>query len=181
MPLTPAWIPAAGALPWRRRRVLWQIALSTDPATTTGHGPKAPEPGRNGRSPRVREVLEETGFPRAARPHLPSSDTPSADQSVTPTPKQCRYWAARLSVVTERHARDRRRHLLEVPEAFDPGLSYPRDHDQLRALEQADREGTLTRGPWSFSGNARSRSRSAWRTPTRFDRLNPRGREPPRR
>ena len=56
-------------------------------------------------------------------------------------------------------------------------LSYARDHDQLRALEQADRAGTLTTWPLVIVRHARSRSRSTWPDADPLRPLNPRGRE----
>jgi len=171
-------IPAAGALPWRRRRGALQIALVHRPRYDDWAWSKGKlEPGEEWPVAAVREVFEETGFHvRLGRP-LPSSEYAVSDQSGDSTPKQCRYWAAEV-VGGDGALRNEIDDVtwLELPDALSR-LSYPRDHDQLRALEQADLEGTLSTWPLVILRHARSRSRSAWPNPDPLRPLNPRGRE----
>jgi len=128
----------------------------------------------------VREVFEETGFHVHLGRPLPTSEyaVPGAAdrQADGPTTKVCRYWAAEVvggdgTLVNE---------IDEVAWLDVPGaaarLSYPRDHDQLRALEEADRAGTLTTWPLVILRHARSRSRSSWPEADPLRPLNPRGR-----
>jgi 8-oxo-dGTP diphosphatase len=56
-------------------------------------------------------------------------------------------------------------------------LNYPRDHEQLQALERADRGGTLTTWPLVIIRHAKSRSRSTWHGADPLRPLNARGRD----
>lgn len=124
----------------------------------------------------VREAFEETGFQvRLGRP-LPGSEYSLPDQAGQPMTKQCRYWAAEVvggdgSLVNEIDEVA----WLDLPAAA-ARLSYTRDHDQLHALEEADRSGTLTTWPLVVIRHARSRSRSSWANADPLRPLNPRGR-----
>jgi phosphohistidine phosphatase SixA/ADP-ribose pyrophosphatase YjhB (NUDIX family) len=125
----------------------------------------------------VREVFEETGFHVRLGRTLPTSEYAVPDQAGQPTTKECRYWAAEVvggdgALVNEIDEVD----WLDVPAAA-ARLSYARDHDQLRALEEADRVGTLTTWPLVAIRHARSRPRSSWSKADPLRPLNPRGRE----
>jgi 8-oxo-dGTP diphosphatase len=125
----------------------------------------------------VREVFEETGFHVRLGRTLPTSEYAVPDQEGQPTTKECRYWAAEVvggdgALVNEIDEVD----WLDVPAAA-ARLSYARDHDQLRALEEADRVGTLTTWPLVVIRHARSRPRSSWSKADPLRPLNPRGRE----
>jgi 8-oxo-dGTP diphosphatase len=171
-------IPAAGALPWRRRRGTLQVALVHRPRYDDWAWAKGKlEPGEEWPVAAVREVFEETGLHvRLGRP-LPTSEYTLVDHAGQPTTKRVRYWAAEVSggdgtLVNEIDEVA----WLDVEDAKDR-LSYARDHDQLRALIQADASGTLTSWPLILVRHARSRSRSKW---VRADPLRPlcaRGRE----
>ena len=171
-------IPAAGALPWRRRRGALEIALVHRPRYDDWAWSKGKlEPGEEWPVAAVREVFEETGFHVRLGRTLPSSEYAVPDQGGLSTTKKCRYWAAEVV------GGDGALHneiddvaWLDVPTAMTR-LSYPRDHDQLRALERADREGTLTTWPLVMVRHARSRSRPAWPNADPLRPLNPRGRE----
>jgi 8-oxo-dGTP diphosphatase len=171
-------IPAAGALPWRRRRGDLQIALVHRPRYDDWAWAKGKlEPGEEWPGAAVREVFEETGFHVRLGRTLPSSEYAVPDQGGQSTTKECRYWAAEV-VGGDGALRNEIDDVawLDVPAAMTR-LSYPRDHDQLRALEKADREGTLTTWPLIIVRHARSRSRSTWPTADPLRPLNPRGRE----
>lgn len=126
----------------------------------------------------VREVFEETGFHVRLGRTLPTSEyaiPDPADQAGAPTTKECRYWAAEVvggdgALVNEIDEVA----WLDVPTAA-ARLSYARDHDQLQALEQADRAGTLTTWPLVIIRHAKSRSRTAWSKADPLRPLNPRG------
>jgi 8-oxo-dGTP diphosphatase len=125
----------------------------------------------------VRELFEETGFHVRLGRTLPTSEYTVPDQAGHSTTKACRYWAAEVvggdgAVVNEIDEVA----WLDVPAAA-ARLSYGRDHDQLRALEQADRAGTLTTWPLVIIRHARSRPRSTWPNADPLRPLNPRGRE----
>jgi 8-oxo-(d)GTP phosphatase len=177
-------ITAAGALPWRRRRGALQVALVHRPRYDDWSWAKGKlEPAEEWPSAAVREVFEETGFHVHLGRTLPTSEytiADSADRSDPagqPTTKVCRYWAAEVvggdgTLVHEIDAVI----WLDVPDAI-ARLSYPRDHDQLRALVRADRAGTLTTWPLVIVRHGRSRSRSAWHDADPLRPLNSRGRE----
>jgi broad specificity phosphatase PhoE/ADP-ribose pyrophosphatase YjhB (NUDIX family) len=125
----------------------------------------------------VREVFEETGFHVRLGRTLPTSEYTVRDQAGNPTTKECRYWAAEVIggdgvLVNEIDEVA----WLEIPAAMTR-LSYARDHDQLRALERADRAGILTTWPLLMVRHAKSRSRSGWDKADPLRPLNPRGRE----
>jgi 8-oxo-(d)GTP phosphatase len=171
-------IAAAGALPWRRRRGALEIALVHRPRYDDWAWSKGKlEPGEEWPVAAVREVLEETGFHVRLGRTLPSSEYAVPDQCGRSTTKVCRYWAAEV-VGGDGALRNEIDDVawLDVPTAMTR-LSYPRDHDQLGALERADHEGTLTTWPLVLVRHARSRSRTAWPNPDPLRPLNPRGRE----
>jgi 8-oxo-dGTP pyrophosphatase MutT (NUDIX family)/phosphohistidine phosphatase SixA len=129
----------------------------------------------------VREVFEETGYHVHLGRRLPSSQYPVTDPAnpagpdSSQTTKVCRYWAAEVvggdgTLVNEIDEVA----WLDVPHAA-ARLSYPRDHDQLLAIERADRGGTLTTWPLVIVRHAKSRSRSAWPDADALRPLNPRG------
>jgi 8-oxo-dGTP diphosphatase len=134
------------------------------------------EPGEEWPVAAVREVFEETGFHVRLGRTLPTSEYTIADQAGASTTKVCRYWAAEVvggdgALVNEIDEVV----WLDVLTAM-ARLSYPRDHDQLRALEEADGAGTLTTWPLVMVRHARSRSRSTWPNADPLRPLNPRGR-----
>jgi len=170
-------IPAAGALPWRRRRGELQVALVHRPRYDDWSWAKGKlEPGEEWAAAAVREVFEETGFHvRLGRP-LPSSRFPVLGHAGQPATKEVRYWAAEVvggdgSLVNE---------IDQVTwldaAAATARLSYTRDNDQLRALVRADRDGTLTTWPLVIVRHARARSRSSWSDADPLRPLDSRGR-----
>jgi phosphohistidine phosphatase SixA len=128
----------------------------------------------------VREVFEETGLHVRLGRRLPTSvyTVPDpADPAGERKNKECRYWAAEVvgGDGTLVHEIDEVV-WLDVPAAA-ARLSYARDHDQLRALERADRAGTLTTWPLVIVRHASSRSRSDWAEADSSRPLNLRGKE----
>jgi 8-oxo-(d)GTP phosphatase len=171
-------IRAAGALPWRRRGGVLQVAMVHRPKYGDWAWSKGKvDPGEDWPTAAVRELFEETGFHVRLGRTLPTSEYTVQDPTDQPTTKQCRYWAAEVvggdgAVVNEIDEVA----WLDVP-AATARLSYAHDHDQLHALERADRAATLTTWPLVIIRHARSRSRSTWRDADPLRPLNSRGRE----
>jgi 8-oxo-dGTP diphosphatase len=171
-------ITAAGALPWRRRRGALQVALVHRPRYDDWSWAKGKlKPGEEWPVAAVREVFEETGYHVHLGCTLPTSEYTITDHAGQPQSKQCRYWAAEVvggdgTLVNEIDEVA----WLDVADA-SARLSYPRDHDQLHALVEADFAGTLTTWPLVIVRHAKSRSRSSWPDPDPLRPLNSRGRE----
>jgi 8-oxo-dGTP diphosphatase len=171
-------IAAAGALPWRRRRGKLQVALVHRPRYDDWSWAKGKlDPGEEWPVAAVREVFEETGLQvRLGRP-LPVSLYSVADASGRREPKEVRYWAAEViggdgSLLHE---------IDEVVwldvEAGAELLSYDRDREQLVALIQAYRAGTLTSWPLVIVRHANAYPRSTWSEPDPLRPLDDLGRE----
>jgi 8-oxo-(d)GTP phosphatase len=171
-------IPAAGAIPWRRRRGALQVALVHRPRYGDWAWAKGKlEPGEEWAVAAVREVFEETGFHVRLGRTLPTSEYTLLDHAGQPTTKQVRYWSAEVvggdgTLINEIDEVA----WLEVAEAT-ARLSYACDQDQLSALVRADRSGTLTTWPLVIVRHAKSRSRSTWPDADPLRPLNGRGRE----
>jgi len=171
-------IPAAGALPWRRRRGALQVAMVHRPRYDDWAWAKGKlEPTEEWPVAAAREVLEETGFHVRLGRTLPTSEYEATNQAGQPTTKACRYWAAEVTggdgtLVNEIDEVT----WLDVPAAA-ARLSYPRDHEQLQALERADRAGTLATWPLILIRHAKSHPRSTWHDADPLRPLNARGRD----
>ena len=169
-------IRAAGALPWRRRRGALQVALVHRPRYDDWAWAKGKlESAEEWPVAAVREVFEETGFHVHLGRTLPISEYAIPDQAGAPTTKVCRYWAAEVvgGDGTLVHEIDEVA-WLDVADA-SARLTYPRDHDQLHALVDADQAGTLTTWPLVIVRHAKSRSRMAWPDADPLRPLNTRG------
>ena len=192
-------IAAAGALPWRRRRGQLQVVLVHRPRYDDWSWAKGKlDPGEEWPVAAVREVFEETGLHvRLGRP-LPTSryavlsgsghpetggsqpedgGGQSEDGGGQSEAKEVRYWAAEVvggegTLVNEIDEIV----WLDVDAATDR-LSYERDRDQLRALVQADRNGTLTTWPLVIVRHAHACPRSTWAEADPLRPLDARGRE----
>lgn len=154
---------AAGALPWRRRKGALEVALVHRPRYDDWSWAKGKlDPGEEWPVAAVREVFEETGLHvRLGRP-LPSAWYSVSDDTGQPGPKEVRYWAAEVvgGEGTLLHEIDEVV-WLDVDAAMDR-LSYDRDRDQLHALVEADRSGTLTTWPLIIVRHAESLHRATW-------------------
>ncbi len=171
-------VPAAGALPWRRRSAQLEVALVHRPRYDDWSWAKG-KLDRDEEWPvaAVREVFEETGLHvRLGRP-LPSSEYPVLDSAGLAATKQVRYWSAEVvggdgTLVNE---------IDEVVwldvEAAAARLTYARDRDQLRALVRADHSWALATWPLVIVRHAKSLPRSTWSGADTLRPLDARGRE----
>jgi len=171
-------IEAAGALPWRRRHGHLQVVMVHRPRYDDWSWAKGKlDPGEEWPVAAGREVFEETGLHvRLGRP-LPTSRYAALDEGGQPEPKEVRYWAAEVvggdgTLVNEIDEIA----WLDVDTATDR-LTYDRDRDQLRALVQADRDGTLTTWPLAIVRHAHACARSTWTEADPLRPLDARGRE----
>ena len=171
-------IEAAGALPWRHRRGRLEVVIVHRPRYDDWSWAKGKlDPGEEWPVAAVREVFEETGLHvRLGRP-LPGSRYAVSNESGQPEPKEVRYWAAEVvggagALVNEIDEIA----WLDVDDATDR-LTYDRDRDQLRALAQADRDGTLTTWPMVIVRHAHACPRSTWTQADPLRPLDARGRE----
>jgi 8-oxo-dGTP diphosphatase len=170
-------IRAAGALPWRREGGQLEVALVHRPRYDDWSWPKGKlDPDEEAPVAAFREVLEETGLlVRLGRP-LPPSEYPVLGQSGHPEVKQVRYWAATV-VSGEGKLVNEIDDVVWLDDlAATTRLSNPRDQDQLRALVQADHDGTLETWPLILIRHAHARPRSAWHKDDPLRPLNARGR-----
>jgi 8-oxo-(d)GTP phosphatase len=156
-------IPAAGTVPWRRRRGQLQVALVHRPKYDDWSWTKGKlDPGEDWPVAAVRETLEETSLEVSLGRPLPGAAYTVLDDAGQPGTKEVRYWAAestgRGGPLTNEIDEVR---WLDVATAFDR-LDYARDRDQLRAVVRADTTGTLTTWPLTLVRHARARSRGSW-------------------
>jgi len=156
-------IPAAGTLPWRKRRGLLEVLLVHRPRYDDWSWAKGKlDPGEDWPVAAVRETQEETGLEvRLGRP-LPGATYPVQDRSGQRSTKHVRYWAAEVTGGTGELENE-----VDVVTWLDADtalgrLDYPRDRDQLEALAKADATGSLTTWPIALVRHARARSRSSW-------------------
>ena len=171
-------IPAAGALPWRRRNGQLEVALVHRPRYDDWSWPKGKlDQGEEWPVAAAREAWEETGFhARLGRP-LPSAKYIVEDRTGQEAIKVVRYWAAEMvdgegKLVNE---------IDEVAWLDVAGatarLSYPRDLEQLRALVRADHAWTLATWPLVFVRHANAEDRSTWKDTDPVRPLDALGRE----
>jgi 8-oxo-(d)GTP phosphatase len=156
-------IPAAGTVPWRRRRGQLEVALVHRPKYDDWSWAKGKlDPGEPWPVAAVRETLEETSLEvRLGRP-LPPAEYTVLDSAGQPVVKEVRYWAAEANREAGPLANEIDEvRWLDVVSASDR-LDYARDRDQLRALVRAAKEGTLTTWPLALVRHAQARSRGSW-------------------
>ncbi len=156
-------IPAAGTIPWRRRRGELQVALVHRPKYDDWSWPKGKlDPGEDWPVAAVRETLEETSLPVSLGQPLPPAAYTVLDREGQPVTKEVRYWSAE-SVGRGGPLRNEIDEVcwLGVADA-DLRLDYARDRDQLRALVRADQLGRLTTWPLAIIRHAHARPRSSW-------------------
>jgi phosphohistidine phosphatase SixA/8-oxo-dGTP pyrophosphatase MutT (NUDIX family) len=164
-------IPAAGTVPWRRRRGQLEVALVHRPKYDDWSWAKGKlDPGEEWPVAAVRETHEETALSvRLGRP-LPGAEYTVLDSAGQPGTKEVRYWAAEATSPAgslENEIDEVR--WLDVIAASDR-LDYARDRDQLRAVVRADNAGTLTTWPLALVRHAHAVGRGAW---TGEDHLRP--------
>jgi 8-oxo-dGTP diphosphatase len=165
-------IPAAGTVPWRRRRGQLQVALVHRPKYDDWAWAKGKlDPGEDWAVAAVRETHEETALEvRLGRP-LPCAAYTVLDRDGEPATKEVRYWAAEVVDGDGRLVNEVDEvRWLEVAAAHDL-LDYARDRDQLRALVRADAAGALATWPLALVRHAKAFPRSQWKDPD--DQLRP--------
>ena len=164
-------IPAAGTIPWRRRRGQLEVALVHRPKYDDWSWAKGKlDPGEAWPVAAVRETEEETSLEVGLGRPLPTAEYTVLDAAGTPATKTVRYWAAEAT----RPPGELRNEIdevrwLDVVSASDR-LDYARDRDQLRALVRADKAGTLTTWPLVLVRHAHAVGRGSW---SGDDRLRP--------
>jgi 8-oxo-dGTP diphosphatase len=156
-------IPAAGTIPWRRRRGQLEVALVHRPKYDDWSWAKGKlDPGEEWPVAAVRETHEETALSVGLGRPLPGAEYTVLDGTGQPATKEVRYWAAEATSPAgplENEIDEVR--WLDVVAASDR-LDYARDRDQLRALVRADNAGTLTTWPLALVRHAHAVGRNAW-------------------
>ena len=164
MPFSTAVVPAAGTIPWRRRRGTLEVALVHRPKYDDWSWPKGKvDPGEEWAVTAARETLEETGLEVDLGIPLPPASYTVLDRTGQPATKQVRYWAAEVvggsgRLVNEIDAVA----WLDVIEA-DIRLDYARDRDQLRAVVRADTARSLSTWPLFLVRHTLAVHRKDWK------------------
>lgn len=169
-------VPAAGTIPWRRRRGELQVALVHRPKYDDWSWAKGKlDPDEAPPVAAARETLEETGLEvRLGRP-LPCAAYTVLGKDGEPAMKEVRYWAAEVTGgdgVLDNEIDEVR--WLDVAAASDL-LDYDRDREQLRALVRADNDGALTTWPLVLLRHAKALPRSQWKDDDQLRPLDRRG------
>lgn len=152
-------VPAAGAVLWRRDGDQLQVALVHRPKYDDWSWAKGKlDPGESWVEAAAREVLEETGFrPRLGIPLPPSRYSMQRGQL-----KEIHYWAAEVMGGTG----DLENEIDEVawltPTQAHQRFSYVRDAQQLEAVLDAERQGSLQTWPLVVIRHAESVARKEW-------------------
>ena len=171
-------VPAAGTLPWRRRRGQLEVALVHRPKYDDWSWAKGKlDAGEDWPAAAARETLEETSIPvRLGRP-LPPAEYTVLDGDGQPATKEVRYWAAEAleeaGPLTNEVDEVR---WLDVVSASDR-LDYSRDREQLRALVRAEQAGTLGTWPLVLVRHAHAVGRGSWSEDDQLRPLDEVGRE----
>lgn len=156
-------IPAAGTIPWRRRRGQLEVALVHRPKYGDWSWAKGKlDPDESWPVAAVRETDEETALEVTLGRPLPGAEYTVLDGSGEPATKEVRYWAAEASKPAGRLSNEVDEvRWLDVVAASDR-LDYARDRDQLRAIVRADKAGTLTTWPLVIVRHATAVGRGSW-------------------
>jgi 8-oxo-(d)GTP phosphatase len=169
-------IPAAGTIPWRRRRGELQVALVHRPKYDDWSWAKGKlDTDEEWPVAAVRETHEETALEvRLGRP-LPGASYTVLDRDGEPVTKEVRYWAAEVTGGGGPLANEIDEvRWLDVASASDR-LDYARDREQLRALVRADNAGALTTWPLVLARHAKALPRSGWKDDDQLRPLDGRG------
>jgi 8-oxo-(d)GTP phosphatase len=156
-------IPAAGTIPWRRRRGQLEVALVHRPKYDDWSWAKGKlDPDEPWPVAAVRETLEETALHVNLGRPLPPAEYYVLDGDGQPVVKEVRYWAAEATRDAGPLANEIDEvRWLDVVGASDR-LDYARDRDQLRAIVRADKEGALTTWPLALVRHAQAKGRGSW-------------------
>jgi 8-oxo-dGTP diphosphatase len=171
-------IPAAGTLPWRRRRGRLEVALVHRPKYDDWSWAKGKlDPGEPWPVAAVRETVEETSLDVGLGRPLPGASYTVLDGDGQPATKEVRYWAAEATRPAGPLANEVDEvRWLDVVAASDR-LDYARDREQLRALVRADTAGTLTTWPLALVRHAHAVGRGSWSGEDPLRPLSPAGRD----
>ncbi len=169
-------VPAAGTVPWRRRRGHLEVALVHRPKYDDWSWAKGKlDPGEEWPVAATRETAEETGLDVHLGMPLPAASYTVLDRTGVPATKQVRYWAAEVVGGEGRLVNEIDEVAwLDVLTAHDK-LDYARDRDQLRAVVRADAAGRLTTWPLAVVRHAKARARGSWSPPDPERPLDERG------
>ncbi len=171
-------IPAAGTVPWRRRRGQLEVALVHRPKYDDWSWAKGKlDPDEDWPVAAVRETREETALAVGLGRPLPGAEYTVLDGTGQPATKEVRYWAAEATSPggpLENEIDEVR--WLDVVAASDR-LDYARDRDQLRALVRADKAGTLTTWPLALVRHAHAVGRGSWEEDDQLRPLDATGQE----
>jgi 8-oxo-dGTP pyrophosphatase MutT (NUDIX family)/phosphohistidine phosphatase SixA len=175
-PIPPA-TPAAGALPWRRRGGVLQVAMVHRPRYDDWSWAKGKlDDGEEWPAAAVREVAEETGYDVHLGRPLPTSTYPIGSLSGLAT-KEVRYWAAEVIGGSGKLVNEIDDVAWLSAEEAALRLDYARDKEQLRALVQAADGDELTTWPLAVVRHAKANPRGSWEGPDPLRPLDARGQE----
>jgi 8-oxo-(d)GTP phosphatase len=169
--------PAAGALPWRRRNGVLEVAMVHRPRYDDWSWAKGKlDAGEEWPVAAAREAAEETGYQVCLGRPLPTSTYPVGSLNGLAT-KEVRYWAAEVVGGTGEleHEIDEVAWLTAEEAALR--LDYARDQEQLRALVQADEAEELNTWPLAIVRHAKAHPRGSWVGPDPLRTLDQRGRD----
>ena len=161
--IAPPATPAAGAVPWRRRKGVLQVAMVHRPRYDDWSWSKGKlDAGEEWPVAAVREVAEETGLlVHLGRP-LPTATYPIGSLGGLAT-KEVRYWAAEVVGGTGELVNEIDEVAWLAPDEAVSRLDYARDREQLRALVQADEDDALTTWPIAVVRHAKATPRGSWK------------------
>lgn len=175
MEIAPPATPAAGALPWRRRKGVLQVAMVHRPRYDDWSWAKGKlDTDEEWPVAAVREVAEETGYQVHLGRPLPTSTYPVGSLSGLAT-KEVRYWAAEVVGGSGKLVNEIDQVAWLAPDEAAIRLDYARDREQLRALVQADDEDQLTTWPLVVVRHAKANPRGSWKGPDPERPLDARG------